>query len=461
VPTFVPPAGRFDFFMQIKKVFPLIIVLITLSLLGIIYIQVSWIRTLALFREEQLKEKLSSITLTVGEELMAQRSAAFQTPGRLPNLKLPGDVFDIYKQFSVANRFTVFEIREKLQREFRKHHLKDTPFEFAIAGENVFGHYELKSPRFLELATDTVHNLSITYPLVAGSGSWLESLVPEEMLVVVVPDVKSYVLQSLGWMIGGSIVFTLIIITAFYLTVGTLIRQKKLSEMKSDFINNMTHELKTPLATIALAVDALKSSKVLSNPEKLSYFTNMIRDENKRMNRHVETILQAAQMERQQVQLNKKELHVHDVINKVINNLRLQIDDKGGTVETQLIATHDLVEADEVHFTNLINNLLDNAVKYSKETGLYIKVSTRVAGKYIRITVEDHGIGMSKETQARVFEKFYRAHTGNVHNVKGFGLGLSYVKTMTEAHGGKVKVESVLGKGSTFTLDFPLLRPAN
>jgi len=426
--------------------------------MGIIYIQVSWIRTLALFREEQLKEKLSAIIQQVSEELIDQRNTTFQTPRQMPGLKLPGDVYDIYKQFSVTNRFTVFEIREKLQREFNKHNLKDTHFEFAVASDNVFGHYELKSPHFLEMAMDTVHNLRVWYPLVASSGSWLESLAPEEVLVIVVPDIKSIVLQSLGWMIAGALLFTLIIITAFYLTFGTLIRQKKLSEMKSDFINNMTHELKTPLATISLAVDALKSDKVLADKEKLSYFTGMIKDENKRMNKHVETILQAAQMERQQGQLNKKDIHVHDVIQKVISNLHLQIEEKQGKVELQLNAAQDLMEADEVHFTNLINNLLDNAVKYSKENvPLAIRVSTKNSSRgNIRIMVEDNGIGMSKETVSRVFEKFFRAHTGNVHNVKGFGLGLSYVKAMTEAHEGKIRVESVLGKGSTFTIDFPL-----
>lgn len=442
-----------------KKVFPLIIVLITVSLLGIIYIQVSWIRTLALFREEQLKEKLYIIGQEVGEELVSQRSATFNAPGVLPGIKFQGDSYDIYKQFSVTSRFTVFEIKEKLQKAFQRQNLKDTKFEFAVASDNVFGHYELKSPQFMNQATDTVHNLKVWYPLVAGSGSLLESLAPDEILVILVPDVKSYVIQSLGWMIAGAVFFTLIIITAFYLTFRTLLRQKKLSEMKSDFINNMTHELKTPLATISLAVDALKSEKVLTNPEKLGYFTGMIKDENKRMNKHVETILQAAQIERQQEQLNKKEIHVHEIIKHVLSNLQLQIEEKKGTVELQLNATHELMLADEVHFTNLINNLLDNAVKYSKEdAALVIRIATKTIGKNIRIVIEDNGIGMSKETLSRVFEKFYRAHTGNVHNVKGFGLGLSYVKAMTDAHDGKIKADSVPGKGSTFTVDFPLVK---
>jgi two-component system phosphate regulon sensor histidine kinase PhoR len=439
-----------------KKTFPIIIALITLSLMGIIYIQVSWLRNLAFLREEQLKEKLSAVIQQVGEELVVQRSDAFNNLGRMPGMKFPGDGYDIYKQFSVTNRFTIYEIREKLQKAFIRNNLKDTEFEFAVASDNVFGHYELKSPRFMDMASDTVHNLKAWYPLVASSGSILESLAPDEVFVIVVPDVKSYVLQSLGWMITGSILFTLIIITAFFLTIRTLLRQKKLGDMKNDFINNMTHELKTPLATISLAVDALKSEKVLSNPEKLGYFTGMIKDENKRMNKHVESILQAAQMERQEVQLNLRELHVHDIIRNVLTNLQLQIEEKQGKVDVQLTATNDLMDADEVHLTNLINNLVDNALKYSKDDSFQLHISTKNIGKFIRITVEDHGIGMNKETLAHVFEKFYRAHTGNVHNVKGFGLGLSYVKTMAEAHGGKVKADSIVGKGSTFTVDLPL-----
>ncbi len=439
-----------------KRVFPIIIALITLSLLGIIFIQVSWIRIAAKGREEQLNEKLFTIVQQVGEELVSQKNISPNLKKQLPNLQFPGDAIDIYKQFSVANRFTEYEIKEKIQREFNKNNLQKTGFEFAVASENVFGHYEIKSAKFIDMALDTIHNKKAFYPLVPSGGSFLESLAPNEALVIVVPNFKSYVFQSLGWMIAGAILFTLIIITAFTLTIRTLLRQKKLSDMKNDFINNMTHELKTPLATISLAVDALKNEKVLSNPEKLGYFTGMIKDENKRMNKHVESILQAAQMDRQEVQLNKKDTHVHNIINNVLGNLRLQIEEKQGKVDVQLAATNDLIEADEAHLTNLINNLVDNALKYSKDDSFFLKISSKNIGKVIRITVEDHGIGMNKETASRVFEKFYRAHTGNVHNVKGFGLGLSYVKTMVDAHEGKIKVESILGKGSTFTVDFPL-----
>jgi len=219
----------------------------------------------------------------------------------------------------------------------------------------------------------------------------------------------------------------------------------------------MTHEFKTPLATISLAVDALKNEKVFGNKEKMGYFTGIIKEENKRMNKQVETILQAALLDKQEVQLNLKKLHAHDMINSALNNIQLQVEEKNGKLQVHLAATKDMLQADEVHFTNLINNLLDNAVKYSKDN-LQISLSTQNAGNQFKIKIEDNGIGMNKETLSRIFEKFYRAHTGNVHNVKGFGLGLSYVKTMVDAHHGTIKAESVAGKGSTFNISFPLAK---
>ena len=236
-----------------------------------------------------------------------------------------------------------------------------------------------------------------------------------------------------------------------------MLRQKKLSEIKNDFINNMTHEFKTPLATISLAVDALRNEKVISDKEKMSYFSTIIKEENKRMNRQVETILKAALLDKQEVQLLLRPLHAHHVIKDVVENFTLQLEEKNGKAELLLNAENDFIDADEVHFSNLINNLIDNAIKYSKEDQApLIKINTESTVKSFVIVIEDNGIGMNKETVKRVFEKFYRAHTGNIHNVKGFGLGLSYVKTMVEAHGGEIKVDSVLGRGSTFTLEFPL-----
>ena len=189
----------------------------------------------------------------------------------------------------------------------------------------------------------------------------------------------------------------------------------------------------------------------------MNYFTGIIKEENKRMNRQVETILQAALLDKQLVQLNLVKSHAHDLINSALNNINLQVDEIHGRLEVKFKASKDNILADEVHFTNLISNLIDNAVKYSKDN-LRIIISTQNEGNRFKVKIEDNGIGMSKETATRIFEKFYRAHTGNLHNVKGFGLGLNYVKTMVDAHRGSIKVESMLGKGSSFLLSFPLVK---
>ena len=236
-----------------------------------------------------------------------------------------------------------------------------------------------------------------------------------------------------------------------------MLRQKKLAKIKNDFINNMTHEFKTPIATISLAVDAMRNEKVLGDREKISYFNRIIKEENQRMNRQVETILKASQLEKQEVDLILKPVHIHEVIKDVVNNFALQLEDRKGNVELALNAQNDTIDADEVHLSNLVNNLVDNALKYSKENiPPVVKLTTHSNGKKFSLKIEDNGIGMNRDTLKKIFERFYRAHTGNIYNVKGFGLGLSYVKTMVEAHDGDIKAESILGKGSTFTVDLPL-----
>ena len=410
-------------------------------------------------KEEQLSEKVVRAMRAVGTDLMEQKSALpnLKNPKFRPGFMLPSDqlLSELMKPSTIARNYTAFEIEEKLSKAFDAEGIKDTKFEFALTSSvNLFS-YELKSKNFLNVVDDTVQNRRFVYLLQVPSGSDYESLVPEECMMLVVPNVKHLVFTQLRWMIVGAILFTLILSTAFYVTLSALLRQKKMSEIKNDFINNMTHEFKTPLATISLAVDALRNDKVINDREKMGYFSGIIKEENKRMNKQVETILQAALMDRQEIQLNRKSIHVHDVIHSAMDNFNLQLAEKNGKAEIQLNAKNDLVEADEVHFTNLISNLVDNAVKYSKDN-LLIKIFTFSSNKFITIRIEDNGIGMSKETQKRIFEKFYRAHTGNIHNVKGFGLGLSYVKTMVDAHGGKIKVDSLLGRGTTFIIDMPL-----
>ncbi len=442
-----------------KKILPVIIILITASLLGIIAIQVSWIKNMLLVKEEQMYDRITRSMQAVGSELMEQK-------GTLPNLKnpkfrptfmIPSDQLlnELLKPSTIARSATPYEIEEKLKKAFESNGIKEIPFEFAISSTVGLNTYELKSAKLMKVILDTVNYKQFIFPLQIPTGSDFESLAPEETMILVVPDIKASIFRQLRWLMIGAVFFTLTICSAFFVTVNALLRQKKTSEIKNDFINNMTHEFKTPLATISLAVDALRNEKVLQDREKMGYFSGIIKEENKRMNKQVETILQASLMDRQEIQLNRVPMHVHEVINNVLENFQLQLDDRGGKALLQLNAGVDLIKADEVHFTNLIFNLIDNAVKYSKEN-LVIKIATINTGKYIQVRIEDNGIGMNKETQKRIFEKFYRAHTGNVHNVKGFGLGLSYVKTMVDAHGGRIKVDSTTGKGTTFIIDMPL-----
>jgi two-component system, OmpR family, phosphate regulon sensor histidine kinase PhoR len=443
----------------VKRNFPIIIGLITLSLIGIIFIQISWLQNMLVLKQDQVKQKVENVAIKVGEELAQYKAIAVA-----PNNKMfPGFgdefSFEMIRPYSIGHRFTTKEIYDKINLAFSNYNLEDVPFEFglAILNSNVIGYMERQSGKFASWYEDSTNHFRYHYPLIAPSGSAAENLSVDEMLIIVVPNIKNIVAKSLLPQMIFSIVLIVVVIAAFYLTVHTLLRQKKLSEIKNDFINNMTHEFKTPLATISLAVDALKNEKVMNDTKKLSYFSGIIKEENQRMNRQVETILKSALMERQEVDLNLKPLHIHQIIEDVADNFALRLNEKQGDLETSLKADNDLIEADEVHISNLINNLMDNAVKYAKDNiPPKICISTFSNGNSIFIKIEDNGIGMTRETLKRIFEKFYRAHTGNIHNVKGFGLGLSYVKNIVEAHGGKVKAESVLGKGSCFTVEFPL-----
>ncbi len=435
-----------------KKIFPVITVLVFISAMGLIFFQYVWIKQALQDRELQFEETMQMVTVNAAQTLIEEKSKMFPFENRKNNdLLFPLNTFPS----TIAHKFSREEIREVINKALEKNKVKNLDFEFAITTTSMIGD-ELQSKHYYEKYNDPVNNSSFIFPLDAQSGTMAEGLVPQELLVIVVPLVKSIVWRQMFWMILGAVIFTLIIFTAFFITIRALLNQKKLSEIKSDFINNMTHEFKTPLATISLAVDALKNEKVINDKTRIEYFTRIIKDENKRMNKQVETILQAALSENQDIQLNEKPLHAHELIQAALNNIELPVKEKKGRIEVNLKASNDCVLADEVHFTNIINNLLDNAVKYSKEN-LVIKLTTTNFNHHLRIKIEDNGIGMNKETLQRIFEKFYRAHTGNIHNVKGFGLGLSYVKSIVEAHKGKIKAESTLGKGSCFIIELPTL----
>lgn len=436
-----------------KRIFPVITILILLSLLGLIFFQVLWLKSSLESQEQKFNDHFNTATFQVSQSLVEEKGNLMPLTRRNPVLPSERLQLELFAP-TIAQKFTRDEIKQIIRKIFDKQNLKDVPFEFSISSTSLVSE-ELASEKFYKMQADTINNVQNVIPLESPSGSNSEGISPQEFLVILIPHAKSFIWQSMTWFIVGAVLFTLIIMCAFFLTVRALLKQKKLSEIKSDFINNMTHEFKTPLATISLAVDALKNEKVLADKEKMNYFTGIIKEENKRMNKQVETILQAALLDKQEVQLNLKKIHAHEMINSALNNIHLQVEEKKGKLETNLANGNDVVMADEVHFTNLINNLLDNAVKYSKDN-LKIILTTQTTGREFKLKIEDNGIGMNKETLNRIFEKFYRAHTGNIHNVKGFGLGLSYVKTMVEAHQGTIRAESTPGKGTTFHLSFPL-----
>ncbi len=273
-------------------------------------------------------------------------------------------------------------------------------------------------------------------------------------LLVHFPGKQMHIVNSISLMLLGSIILTIIIILTFARTIFIILRQKKLSEIKSDFINNMSHEFKTPIATISLAADSISNPKVLSAKDKILYYTGIIKEENKRMNKQVENILQMSLLEKHNLELNINNYDIHSLIRTSIRNMSLQLEKNGGHIETRLEAEQHFFRVDDIHFLNIINNLLDNAIKYSQSTPEII-IRTKNENESLIISVEDKGIGMNKDVQKKVFEKFYRVTRGNIHNTKGFGLGLSYVKAVLLMFGGDIDLQSKAGEGSVFTISLP------
>ncbi|MFD2552149.1 sensor histidine kinase [Bizionia sediminis] len=275
-------------------------------------------------------------------------------------------------------------------------------------------------------------------------------------LLVNFPKRNKFLQSSIIRMTLLSIIFTSIIIIAYSSALLQLFRQRKISEIKTDFINNMTHEFKTPIATINLALDAVKNPKVINDPDRVARYLQMIRDENKRMHAQVENVLRISKLEKNELNISKDRVDLHELIEDAIAHIHLIVEDRKGYVNAHLEAEQSSVLANETHFTNVLVNILDNAVKYSPNAPK-IDVFTETVGNNIIIKIKDQGSGMGKAAQKRVFEKFYREHTGNIHNVKGHGLGLAYVKRMVEDHQGHISLESEKEKGSTFIIKLPLI----
>jgi two-component system phosphate regulon sensor histidine kinase PhoR len=270
------------------------------------------------------------------------------------------------------------------------------------------------------------------------------------------PERKMFIMSSIFGMTLLSIIFTTIIIIAYTSAIYQLIKQRQISQIKTDFINNMTHEFKTPIATINLALDAIKNPMVIKEEDKVLRYLKMIKEENKRMHAQVENVLRISKLEKNELNIRKDRVKLHDLIEDAVTHIQLIVEDRKGYIQTHLKALKSSVLANETHFTNVIVNILDNAVKYSEHEPM-IDIYSENVGSNIILEIKDKGNGMSKSVQKKVFEKFYREHTGDVHNVKGHGLGLAYVKRIVDDHQGHVSVESEKGKGSTFIIKLPLI----
>ncbi len=344
---------------------------------------------------------------------------------------------------SIEERINVAGLPELIRHVFAQRELS-IDFEYAIVTDN--NKISWKSPGF---KPEKGHNI---YSVL---------LFPEDVfsvpnyLYVYFPYQRNFIFRSVGLMSISSITLTLIIIAIFIFTLYIILRQKNLSEMKSDFVNNMTHELKTPISTISLASQMLSDNTIPVKNKNLTNISRIIENESTRLGHQVEKVLQMSILEKGKITLRLKKTDIHELLQSVFSSFVIQVESMGGELKSVLKAEDPIVEVDEIHLTNVMSNLLDNAVKYCKDKPV-IEVGTKNEKNYLLIYFEDKGIGISKEDQRRVFEKFYRVPAGNLHKVKGFGLGLSYVKRITEMHNGFIKIKSELNKGSYFGIYLPL-----
>lgn len=328
------------------------------------------------------------------------------------------------------------------KRELTRFGIKATPRIGVFTKDSLLTN--IKSEHFKE------KNIKFTVPLFYDKDDH-----PVYNLTAYFPDQNYVILGDVIPIVSLTFILTMIIVTVFALAIYYMQMQRRISEIKTDFINNMTHEFKTPIATINIASDALKNAKIISEPEKVKYYADLIKQENKRMNAHVEMVLRMAKLERNQMELNIEDVNMNGIVQKSVEPIRFIVEERNGTIFEEYKADKVFVNGDPFHLENIIINVLDNARKYSSGKP-DIKISTYNSETHFIVEVKDKGIGMSPNVLKKIFEQFYREETGNVHNVKGHGLGLAYVKKIIHLHGGEVWAESEPEKGSTFYIKIPL-----
>jgi len=474
-----------------KKAIWVIIGLMSVALIGIVLLQMYWIRLSIQEKQEKfdvhvtdalnrvsvkLQNAEKAIELAQDMELYRKEvgdlSSGIPDQARAVNTT-PGDEdrTNRYKELERRRQESSYRalinpdpLSERINLQELEVFIKNELANQSIKIEYDYGVYDRSEKSFVII--NGYYVVQDKSPLVTLSGhpniynsDYRVDLFPSEiqspgLLMIHFPTRTSVLWRGVWRYLLLSIIFTGIILFCFSYSVQVIFMQKKLSEMKTDFINNMTHEFKTPIATISLAADSITSPMILSNESKIKRFAEIIKQENKRMNSQVEKVLQMAVIDKRDFQLKVTTINLHEVILSALENSALQVEKKEGEVSSELKAGNPIVQGDLTHVSNIINNLLENANKYSPDKPK-IKVYTRNVPSGVEVIIEDHGIGMTKEARKHIFDKFYRVHTGNLHNVKGFGLGLSYVKAMMTAHNGQIDVKSELGKGSKFFLIFP------
>ncbi|MBI1288529.1 MAG: GHKL domain-containing protein [Flavobacteriales bacterium] len=413
-----------------------VITLATISIIGLFATQLFWMEKAFDLREREFNDHVSLALRNVAKEIMVLNKDSSDVP---PVRQLASNYFIV----STNDTLHPFLLERLLDDEFRSRNIK-TNFEYSIydcfTDSLVYGGMVILSEEPTKATERPIRP------------KWDRD---SHYFAIYFPDKDSYLISQMSiWLFSSGIL--LVVIVFFAYTLWVILKQKKLSEIKNDFINNMTHEFKTPISTITASAELLRTGNLDADKEKRSRYYQMIADESNRLKLQVEKVLQMAQFDTNDINLNLTNCNIHELIQKAATSVQILLDDRNGRIEYHLEATKPEMKVDELHFTNIIRNLLDNAIKYSQKDPLItISTSTGKHGNFI--TVKDNGIGISSTQKNQVFEKFYRVPTGNVHNVKGFGLGLYYVKSLVEAHHGTVKVDSD-SSGSTFTIFLPYLK---
>ena len=411
-----------------------VILLAALSIVGITFTQIYWVRKAFDLHENQFNRDVNTALVNVASKIFEINHTP--SPANNPVTQLSTNYFVVLINGPIDESLLSF----LLTAEFEKRNIK-AEFEYGIydCAEKCMVGGNTISPK------KTNVKASMEFPQWKDDGYYFG---------VQFPSIKANLISQMGiW--GFSSAVLLIVIFFFVYTLFVILKQRRLSEVQKDFINNMTHEFKTPISTIAISTEVLKDPGIIHTPERLLNYATIIQNENQRLKQQVERVLQMARIEKEDVGLKKENADIHELIREAVKGTTLTLNEKKGSLTLELTATPSIASVDKLHFTNVIYNLLDNAIKYTKEVPRII-IRTKTDNNLILLEVEDNGIGVKEEEQQKIFHRFYRVSTGNLHDVKGFGLGLNYVKLIMEAHKGKIKVVSQPEKGSTFKLVVPI-----